>query len=331
MATIRDVARAAGVSTATVSRVLNRPHQVREKTRERVQRVIDQLNYRPDPTARRLSMGRTFTVSVGLPFLTRASFVERLRAIEAKLSNSEYDLVVSNVESMLKRVAYFNGVAHKGRFDGHLIISLHPSDEQAKAICAAQVPVVLVDTSHPLLPSVDIDDVAGGRMAAEHLLAKGHRRFGFLGDTQNQELFSATRERLEGFKSRLDESGIKFLKENHFKVSYSRREARQVIDQILARPAAERPTAIFAAMDTTALGLLDGLRQHGLRAPDDLAVIGFDDLDVAELYDLTTIRQPLYESGARGVELLLSILGRDEPAPPEHILLPLTLVERKTT
>lgn len=331
MSTIRDVAKAAGVSTATVSRVLNNPQQVREKTRLRVKKVIEELNYRPDPTARRLSMGRSFTIRVGLPFLTRGSFIERLRAIEATLTDSEYDMMISNVETMLKRAAYFDKMAHGRGVDGHLLLSLQPTDKQAKMICEANVPVVLVDAYHPLLPSVDIDDVEGGRLAAEHLLAKGHRRFAFLGDKANKKIFFSTQERLQGFKDRLAQSGFLLPEENHFRVSYSRQEAINVVASIFSRPKDERPTAIFAAMDTTAVGLLDGLRLHGLRAPDDLAIVGFDDLDIAKVNNLTTIRQPLYESGQKGIEYLLKILTSHDTLPAQRILLPLTLIERGTT
>ena len=331
MATIRDVAKAAGVSTATVSRVLNNPQQVREKTRLRVEKVIEELNYRPDPTARRLSMGRSFTIRVGLPFLTRASFIERLRAIESTLADSNYDMIVSNVETMLKRAAYFGNVAHGRGVDGHLIISLQPTDQQAKMISEAKVPVVLVDAYHPLLPSVDIDDVEGGRLAAEHLLAKGHRRFAFLGDKVDKKMFFSTQERLQGFKDGLAQAGVLLPEENHFRVSYSRQEALDVVTSIFSRPKDKRPTAIFAAMDSTAVGLLDGLRRQGLRAPDDLAIVGFDDLEIAKVNNLTTIRQPLYESGKEGIRYLLKILTTNDPLPAERIVLPLTLIERSTT
>lgn len=319
------------MSVATVSRVLNNPHTVRDETRARVQRVIETLNFRPDPTARRLSIGRTFTIGVLLPFLTRASFVERLRGVEAALSHSAYDLVVSNVESQAKRDAYFDAIARERRFDGSVVMTLEPSDEEAQAILDAKVPVILVDASHPLLPGVDIDDVAGGRMAAAHLLERGHRRLAYLGDTDHELLFRASRERLAGFRERLEEEGLVLADEDIFWAPHGRREARQVADRLLQRPAADRPTALFAASDTAALGILDGLRAHEMKAPQDLAVIGFDDLDVAELYDLTTIHQPLFQSGTQGIEYLLALLESGQAPQPQQLTLPLTLRVRGTT
>lgn len=331
MTTIRDVARAAGVSVATVSRVLNNPHTVREPTRVRVQQVIADLRYHPNPTARRLSIGRTFTIGVILPFLTRPSFVERLRGVEAALSHSAYDLVVSNVESLAKRDAYFEAIVQGRRFDGNLIMTLAPTNAEAQVIHETGLPVVLVDTSHPLLPGVDVDDEGGGRMVAAYLLAKGHRRLAFLGDVEYDWLLTSSAERLVGYEAGLRESGVALAEADRFWVPPSRRAARSVIDLLLARPPTERPTAIFATSDTTALGLLDGLRQRGLRAPDDLAVVGFDDLDVAESYDLTTVHQKLFQSGVRGIEMLLTLLESGQPSTPTRLLLPLTLVERGTT
>lgn len=331
MTTIRDVAREAGVSVATVSRVLNNPKSVRESTRGRVEEAIAHLNYRPASAARRLSTGRTFTISVVMPFLTRPSFVERLRGVEAALSHSAYDLVVSNIESAARWEAYVDLLTAERRYDGSLIITLRPTDAEAESMIAAGVPVVLVDNSHPLLPSVDVDDERGGWMAAEHLIQQGHCGFAFLGDNDSELRFSASEERLRGFQQCLEAAGCSLPEQNRFWIHHSRREAREVVAELLKRPAGDRPTALFAASDTTALGILDGLRQRGLRAPDDLAVIGFDDLEVAELYDLTTIRQQLFQSGAKGVEYLLTHLESGQLPNPPNLLLPLTLVVRGTT
>lgn len=329
--TIRDVARVAGVSVATVSRVLNTPQSVRESTRHRVEAVIAEMNYRPASAARQLSTGRTYTISVVVPFLTRPSFVERLRAVEAALSHSAYDLVVSNIESAARWSLFLDGLTRERRHDGCLVMTLRPADEEAEQIVAAGVPMVLVDNAHPQLASIDVDDVAGGYLAATHLLGKGHRCFAILGDNDSQLPFSASDERLRGFVRCLDEAGVELAEDHRYWIPHSRREARQVAAHLLAQSPSQRPTAVFATSDTTALGILDGLRQEGLRAPDDLAVMGFDDLEIAELYDLTTIRQPLFQSGAKGVEYLLTALEYGHYPEPRHLRLPLALVERGTT
>ncbi|HBY95728.1 MAG TPA: LacI family transcriptional regulator [Chloroflexi bacterium] len=330
MVTIRDVARIADVSIATVSRVLNDSEAVRPETRERVLDAIKALNYQPSSIARRLSIGRSFTIGVILPFFTRPSFVERLRGIEAALSYSEYDLVVYNVETPARRDAHFAALAGGGRFDGAIIMSLVPGDEDVRRWKAAGVPVVLVDAFHPALTCALGDDVRGGRLAAEHLISQGHRRLAFVGDTRYQPLgFTSSRHRLEGFRTALADCGIILNEDDILLDEHGRREARAMAEQLLARPPHERPTAVFAASDTQALGILDALRGHGLRAPDDLAVIGFDDIEVAEVYDLTTVRQPLYESGSLGAELLRDLLEQPDREPVK-VELPLEVVSRGT-
>ena len=332
MSTIRDVAKAAGVSVATVSRVLNEPRLVRDSTRRRVQEAIRDLNYRPSATARSLSLGRTMSISVAMPFVTRASFVERLRGIEATLSHHSCDLVVSNIESMVKRDSYYQSLLEGRQFDGVVLTTMRPRDEEAQVLADRPMPVVLLDTAHPLLSSVDSDDVEGGRMAARHLLARGHRRIAFLGDNEFGFNFDSARERLDGFREVLAQAGRALSERDEWWIPYSSRAARELVPQILDRPPAERPTALFATSDMTALGVLDGLQDAGLRAPDDLAVIGYDDLEMAGWHELTTIHQPLFQSGVWAIEMLLGQMESSAPRPePVHLNLPLRLVPRATT
>lgn len=331
MSTIRDVAREASVSVATVSRVLNNPDTVRDDTRQRVEQAMQVLRYRPTLSARSLSRGTTSTISAVMPFLTRPSYVERLRAVEAVLGAEHYDLVVSNIEAEARWQRYLTGVTQERRYDGSLFITLVPDDESLEQLLQARVPVVLIDASHPELPSVDIDDHYGGQLAADHLLARGHRRIAFMGDHDPRVRLMASVERLDGFAWYLDQAGYPLAAHDSHIIPHNRRAARDLTESLLDRLPSQRPTALFATSDTTALGALDALRQRGLRAPDDLAVIGFDDLDVAELYDLTTIRQPLYDSGALGVQALLSQIATGDPPDPFHRQLPLTLIPRGTT
>lgn len=330
-ATIRDVARAAGVGLGTVSRVLNNSPLVSPATRRRVLDVIAELNYSPSQIARSFALGKTLTIATIVPFLTRPSVVERLRGIEVGLAASSYDLVVFNVETVERRTACLREVPRADRADGVIIISLAPHADELAALRAAPVPVVLIDAAAGGLPSVLIDDVAGGELATRHLIALGHRRIGFIGDPLDDPLsfnFVSSRHRFAGYQRALAAASLPFYAAYHRHGIHGRYEARVLARDLLQLP--EPPSAIFAASDTQAMGVLEAARDLGLPVPAALSVIGFDDIDVAEYLGLSTVRQPLFESGARGVELMLELLaGGQPPQRPEY--LPVELIPRATT
>ncbi len=331
-ATIRDVAQQAGVGLGTVSRVINGSQSVSEATRQRVLDVIKHLNYVPNPTARRLSLGRTLTIGVIVPFFTRPAEVERLRGIEHTLLDSGYDLILYNVETPEQRDLYFRDIPRRERVDGVLIVSLTPRDGDVKPFKKANVPIVLVDAHHASLARLNqviTDDIAGGRAATQHLIELGHRRIAYLSDCLDEPFnFTSSRDRLAGYQQALQAAGIPFRPDYHVQGEHGRVEARRLAAQLLARP--DRPTAIFAASDTQAMGVLEAARDTGLRVPDDLSVIGYDDIEIAEYLGLTTMSQKLYQSGQRGVELLLTTL-RDPEAAPVAEVLPAELTVRGTT
>lgn len=302
--TIYDVAKQADVGVGTVSRVLNNHPQVSPDTRQRVLTVIQTLNYRPSPMAQRLSRRKTLAIGVIAVFFTRPSVVERLRGVEAFTATSEYDLIVYNVETPAKRDAIFRATADNRRVDGLLVISLTPADSDVARWREAGVPVVLVDTHHPALSRIVVDDVQGGYRAAQHLIELGHHRIAFVGDPIHTAFnFTSSRDRLVGMKQSLVEHGIPFCLAYHQTGEHGQDQARALTRQLLAL--AEPPTAIFAASDTQALGVMQAARELGRQVPEDLSVIGFDDIEIAEYLNLTTMHQPLFESGYRGIEVLL--------------------------
>jgi LacI family transcriptional regulator len=324
--TIARVAQEAGVGVGTVSRVINGSASVSEATRRRVLDVVAELGYEPNATARALSTGRTRSVGVIAPFFTRSSVIERLRGVAPMLAASGYQLVLFDVERPEQRTGVFRSVI--GRVDGLLSISLAPSTADQRRLEAAGIPVVLVDQAHEALPTVTVDDVEGGRLATTHLIELGHRRIAFAGDTvDGVHGPSASSRRCVGYQRALSEAGLP-VRTDLVKLRPHGREAAEIARDLLEL--ASPPTAVFAASDLQALAMIDALEALGKRVPDDLSVIGFDDVELARYAGLTTVSQPLEDSGTRGAELLLAALeGEDVLQSRQH--LPLELVVRGTT
>jgi LacI family transcriptional regulator len=326
---IRDVARRAHVGVGTVSRVLNDSPLVSADARERVRRAIDELGYRRSSTARNLSLGRTQTIGVVAPFFTTSSVLKRLRGVVERLrQHGEYDLLLFDVETLTQRDDAFRNFARSDRVDGLLIMSVRPTDAEVASLQREGLAAVLVDVRHRALPCVVIDDVRGGEIATEHLLMKGHTRIGFVGDAPSPLGFTSSEQRRRGFKRALGRAGIKPPSALQRRGRHGREEAREMTEPLLGLP--EPPTAIFAASDVQAMGVLEAARANGVRVPHDLAVIGFDDIEVAATLGLTTVRQPLRETGSRGAELLLSTIA-GLASPPVEEIASLELIERSTT
>ena len=320
--TIREVARRAGVGLGTVSRVINDSPMVSDATRRVVKEAIEELNFIPNPTARRLSLGKTLTIGVVVPFFTRPSVIERLRGIENTLAESEYDLNLYNVETVERRDTCFREVPRRERVDGVLFISLSPRDEDIPYLARADVPIVLVDANHPSLASLNrviVDDLAGGREATQHLINLGHTHIAYISDPLvNPFNFTSSRDRYEGYLQALRKAGLPILSHFHKQGTHGAYEACLLAKELLTLP--EPPTAIFAASDTQAFGVLEAAKELGVAVPQQLSVIGFDDIEIASYLDLTTMRQLLFESGQRGIELLLQTLERPRADPICEVL-----------
>jgi LacI family transcriptional regulator len=326
------VAERAGVGIGTVSRVLNDSPGVAQDTRLRVRAVMQELGYRPSPIARNLSLGRTQTLGVIAPFFTSPSVVERLRGIDDVVGGSAYDLTLFNIETLEQRRAALRRFARRDRVDGVIVISLPLRPAEVRALHRDRVPTVLIDVAHALLPNVAIDDVAGGGLAARHLVQAGHRRIAFVGDVEdNPFAFASSQRRLEGMRRTLGEAGVALPASYVRRGPFGRESALALTRELLALR--RRPSAIFAASDVQAFGVLDAAARAGLAVPGDLSVIGFDDIELAAAIGLTTVRQPLRESGRLGARLLLQALDGEEtssPIPSSAELPGLEIVVRRT-
>jgi DNA-binding LacI/PurR family transcriptional regulator len=327
--TIRDVAKRANVGVGTVSRVLNNSTAVRDETRQRVLQAIDELDYSPNPIAQQLSSGQTNAIAVTLPFLTYPSFVERLRGVQSALAQSSYQLVLYSAETPDHRDKHFDVLARQTRADGVLIISIPLSDKHAKKFIDSETPTVLIDIFHPEMNRVYVDDFQGGYMATKHLIDLGHTKIAFISDKLETKLkYVSMKNRMKGYLKALEENGISFQPEYHLEDIHGRAEASKMAHTILALE--DPPTAIFAGSDTQAIGVLDAARERGLSVPEELSVIGYDNIRDAEYLNLSTIAQPLFESGFEGARLLLSIL-KNPSDQIQEISMDLELIERGTT
>jgi len=237
-------------------------------------------------------------------------------------------MVIYNVDSASRRDVYLATLPVTRRLDGLLIMALPFGEVAAQRLLANGMDTVLIECDHPSFSSVEIDDEEGGRMVAAYLIERGHRRLGFIGDAEVPDYaIHTSAQRLAGYCEGLAAAGINLPPEYIAQGAHGLEPARMLAHNLLDLP--RPPTAIFAPSDTQALGVLKAAHERGLNVPQDLAVIGFDDVEIADYIGLTTVRQPLEESGRVAVELLLARLA-NSLRPVQHVRLPLTLVQRAT-
>src|SRR5436190_14212219 len=327
-ATIYDVAERAGVSISTVSLALNAPRRVKAETLERVLAAIDELKFVPKSeavTRARRGVGRLGVIA---PFTTYPSFARRLNGVLRATGDQSYEVAVYDQESAATLT--LASLPLTQRLDGLIVMSIPFGDEIADRLVDQNIGTVLVELERPGFSSVTIDDGAGGRMAAKLLLDRGHSRFGFLGERQHDShgYLLQSNARLNGFRDHLAAAGVELRETYVRRVDHSIAAAGAAADDLLAL--SEPPTAIFAHDDILAAAILRTARKRGLRIPDDLTVIGFDDSDIADQLGLTSIREPLEESGQIATETLLGELSNPNRSR-QHITLRLSLVERETT
>ena len=327
-ASIEDVAKLAGVSIATVSRSLRGLPDVATATRDRVLAAAQELDYVASPFAARLASGRSSTLGVVVPFVNRWFFSEVLGSVESVLSNANYDLLLHNLGDSDGRARFFSILPVRKRVDAVLVVSLALTEDEVAALQTLELPVGVLGVKHPGMFSVRIDDVTAATAAVNHLLSLGHRRIGLIGgDTDDPMRFTPPHHRGTGYRQALIAAGVEPDPALSVLGYFTVQGGEVAMQQLLDNP--DRPTAVFAESDEMAYGAMMAIRRRGLRVPEDIAVIGFDDHATAELMDLTTIRQPVGEQGAvLAQELLDSLSGAAEPS---DLVLETELVVRGST
>ena len=310
--TIRDIARRADVSISTVSRVLNKSARVDPLKRERVERIAADLGYSPNPAALSLLGQRTGGIGVLLPYIAGDFFSEFLTGIDLVTSQHDYFLIVS---SSHRNVKEFRTVVREinRRVDGLIVMSTEVPAATVRGWLPSSLPVLFTNTDvdGTDAEAVNFDNEGGAFAMTEHLVAQGHRRIAFLKGPENS---SDAQARLEGFHAALRAHGIEPDPALEFPGDFTMSVGAAAVDALLRLD--ERPTALFAANDLSALGALQRARELGLSVPCDLALAGFDDIPMSQMMSpsLTTVRVPVREMGLATIERLLARIGGAPPA-----------------
>lgn len=328
-ASIEDVARRAGVSIATVSRSLRGLPDVAPSTRDRVLEAARELNYVASPFAARLASGRTSTVGVVVPFVNRWYFAEVLGAVESVLHQAGFDLLLYNLNDEGGRKRFFATMPVRKRVDALLIASLVLPEDEVDTLDTLDIPIGMLGVDCAGYRSTRIDDRAGARLAVEHLLRLGHTRVGLIGgDTDDPMRFTPPHHRRVGYLEALHGAGLDYEPELEELGYFTVEGGESATESLLQRP--NPPSAIFAESDEMAYGAIRAIRRAGLRVPDDIAVMGFDDHEMAGLMDLSTIRQPVVDLAADLTTRVLAAVAGTDHEPLVQVL-PTELVVRGST
>ncbi len=331
--TLEEIAKLADVSRSTVSRVINEQPNVRDQVRERVWEVIRETGYQPHAAARSLVTRRTHIIGVIIPeavttLFTDPYFGHLLRGITMTCNSQRYHLMLSLFNDPAGPEEMYRRVVRSGHLDGVVVASTRMDDPVVGRLIKDRVPFVMVGR-HPdeRVNYVDVDNVASGRMAVEHLIRLGHTRIGMITGPLNM---SHCTDRLTGYRQALEAHRIPIDENLIVKGDFSVGSGTAATQRLLSREV----TAIFAGSDTMAAGALKAIHDAGLRVPQDVALVGFDDVAVATALQpaLTTVRQPIEQTGSMAAELLLNMLETqpDENAAAHRIVLPTQLIVRES-
>lgn len=328
--TIYEVAKQAGVAISTVSRVLNDSPNVSEETKVKVQKAIDELNFRPQVSARKLASKEPQILAVAVPSFTTPFFNEVLKGVKDEIRKMDLDIILYNTGSKDPEEAVIN-FFDRGTADALILLSIDVSDNVHRHLQSTHVPIVLVNTSHPSYNYYMVNDYRGGYMAGEHLVKKGFERIGMI-STPVETRSSAERER--GFKDALRNFKMPII--NEYFVSgdttkhagYTEESGFEAIYKFNEMD--DFPDAVFCANDTQALGALHALSKLGMKVPDDIAIMGYDNIKLSRYLDLTTIDQHMHTIGAQATARLSEIIKNPDSELVQESHQPI-LVERGST
>lgn len=329
MSGIVEIAKKAGVSPATVSRALRGMHHVNERTRSRIIEAAQKLDYpiRPDLLPRDEN-SRTNTIGVIAPFISRWYFSQALAGVEQSLREAGLDVLLYNFAQVDARKRVFQQKKLVGKVDGLIVISLPPTEKEFDQILGLGIPVALLGVQDERCSSVSINDIEGAAIAAQHLIDMGHRDIAIMaGQNSFSYNFEVADQRRFGFMQALAKNKVKFNPDFEIIADFDSRTAEIAMDEFLRRK--KLPTAIFCESDEMALGVMKSIRKKGLRVPEDISVIGFDDHEHSEIFGLTTISQPVQFLGQLAASQIMGRIEKPESKTAQmHV--PTTLIIRNS-
>lgn len=329
MPTIKDVARKAGVAPITASRVINQSGYVSDETRRRVEAAIEDLGYVPNRVARSLRSKQTHTLALVLTDITNPFWTTVARGVEDVASDAGFNVILCNTdETEAKEYDYVRVLLQK-QVDGFLLVPAHSAARSVGLILKQNVPLVVLDREvSTSVDNVRSDSEGGAYLLTRHLIDLGHRRIGIL---SGPAAVSTAVERVAGYRRALIEAGLPLEERYIIYGAFTQEGGHRMAQQVLAlKPG---PTALFAANNFIAIGAFKALREAGLRVPEDMALVAFDDLPSAFTLEpfLTVAAQRAYDMGRRATRRLLDRLGAEPPPGPEEIVLPTDLIVRRSS
>ncbi|WP_027339852.1 LacI family DNA-binding transcriptional regulator [Halonatronum saccharophilum] len=323
--TIYDVAEWADVGIGTVSRVLNNSERVSDKTREKVLEAIKELNYQPNAMARGLALQKTGSIGVIVPCFTHHFFVEVLKGVQEELQQIDLDLVLFNVENKEQKDKHIDRILKERRVDGVLAITLSMTKKEVKRFKDLNLPLVLVNDLQDEVSSIFVNDFSGAKEAIEYLIDLGHKKIAFLNGSLRSK---QAKERLRGVKAGFKAKGLK-LDENLYKEGqFTEESGYKLMEQLLKETKDRWPSAVFAASDNQAIGALQAIEESGLKVPEDFALIGYDNIELARYLKLTTVSQPMTKMGRLGVEILAKEINSKQLEVVQKELEPELIIRR---
>lgn len=323
---IYDVAEKAGVGIGTVSRVLNNSKKVKKETRDRVLAVMKELNYRPNKLAQNLASQTANAIAVIVPTFIDHYFVEVLKGIQDALEEEKIDLILYKIDKDEEMMDKILDIVQSKKVDGIVAVTMDISEHEYQNLLSEDIPIVLADENTPDFHSIYLDDIKGAEIAINYLLELGHKNIAFIDGLKDSQHGI---NRLKGVKKALKLKDLKLSEELLKFGDFHTEDGYHSMQEILKLPKKEWPTAVFAASDNQAIGVLEAMEEKGLKAPDDIAVIGYDNIELAKYLKITTIGQPMYKLGHLAIEILLKAIN-GELEEKYNKELELELVKRET-